>query len=104
MKPLLNVRQAIPLLYQEGWTRHQEEVAKPPLTERTGWSRIEPLLKMHDGRHFKLKPRLAETGNRGNGKNHGRNSHRSRAHDRRTSRAAVCRITGGEPMIFRANG
>src|SRR5215469_12324328 len=42
---------------QEGWTRHQDEVAKPPLTERTGakrepdrakhewWSRMEPFLK-----------------------------------------------------------
>jgi hypothetical protein len=40
-----------------------------------------------------LKPRLAATGNRGNGKNHGRNSQRSRAHDRRTSLAAVWRIT-----------
>src|SRR5215475_9339079 len=41
----MNVKLAIPLLIQEGWTRHQEEVAKPPLTERTGWSRMEPLLK-----------------------------------------------------------
>src|SRR5215475_9782271 len=41
----MNVRRAIPLLIQEGWTRHQEEVAKPPLTERTGWSRMEPPLK-----------------------------------------------------------
>src|SRR5262245_33554232 len=23
---------------EEGWTRHQEDGAKPPLTERTGWS------------------------------------------------------------------
>src|SRR5262249_55544440 len=23
---------------EEGWTRHQEEVAKPPLMERPGWS------------------------------------------------------------------
>src|SRR5215475_8246876 len=43
----MNVRRAIPLLIQEGWTRHQKEVAKPPLTERTGWSGMEPLLKMH---------------------------------------------------------
>src|SRR5215813_14238517 len=28
-----------------GWTRHQEEVAKPPLTERTEWSGMEPFLK-----------------------------------------------------------
>src|SRR5882757_1525815 len=28
----------IPLLREEGWTRHQEDVAKPPLKERTGWS------------------------------------------------------------------
>src|SRR5262245_44926605 len=41
----MNVRLAIPLLIEEGWTRHQKEVAKPPLTERTGWSRVEPLLK-----------------------------------------------------------
>ena len=26
-----------PLLTEEGWPRHQEDVAKPPLTERTGW-------------------------------------------------------------------
>src|SRR5215467_11094875 len=38
-----NRRLATPLLIQEGWTRHQEEVAKPPLTERTGWSKREPL-------------------------------------------------------------
>src|SRR5215475_12865311 len=36
---------ATPLLIQEGWTRHQEEAAKPPLTERTGWSRMEPFLR-----------------------------------------------------------
>src|SRR5215831_2660470 len=41
----MNVSLAIPLLIQEGWTRHQEKVAKPPLTERTGWSGMEPLLK-----------------------------------------------------------
>src|SRR5215475_12391906 len=41
----MNVRRAIPLLIQEGWTRHQKEVAKPPLTERTGWSKMEPLLR-----------------------------------------------------------
>src|SRR5215471_17138140 len=41
----MNVSLAIPLLIQEGWTRHQEEVAKPPLTERTGWSGMEPFLK-----------------------------------------------------------
>src|SRR5690348_16599744 len=28
-----------PLLTQEGWTRHQADAAKPPLMERTGWSR-----------------------------------------------------------------
>src|SRR5205085_1155352 len=28
----------IPLLTEEGWTRHEEEVAKLPLMERTGWS------------------------------------------------------------------
>src|SRR4029434_3079469 len=28
----------IPLLAKEGWTRHQENIAKPPLKERTGWS------------------------------------------------------------------
>src|SRR5262245_29709050 len=28
----------IPLLAKEGWTRHQENVAKPLLMERTGWS------------------------------------------------------------------
>ena len=31
-------RATIPLLTEEGWTRHEEEVAKPPLMERTGWS------------------------------------------------------------------
>ena len=24
--------------HDEGWTRHQEDAAKPPLMERTGWS------------------------------------------------------------------
>src|SRR5215831_18216669 len=38
-------RRATPLPIQEGWTRHQEEVAKPPLTERTGWSGMEPFPK-----------------------------------------------------------
>ena len=28
----------IPLLAKEGWTRHQENTAKHPLKERTGWS------------------------------------------------------------------
>jgi hypothetical protein len=28
----------IPLLREEGWTRHQENTAKHPLKERTGWS------------------------------------------------------------------
>src|SRR5262249_16250729 len=32
-----------PLLIQEGWTRHQEEAAKPPLAERTGWSTMGPV-------------------------------------------------------------
>src|SRR5262252_501674 len=41
----MNWARATPLLIQEGWTRHQDEVAKPPLTERTGWSRMEHLLK-----------------------------------------------------------
>src|SRR5262252_7778601 len=41
----MNWARATPLLIQEGWTRHQEEAAKPPLTERTGWSRMEPFLK-----------------------------------------------------------
>ena len=27
----------IPLLFKEGWTRPQENIAKPPLWERTGW-------------------------------------------------------------------
>src|SRR5215467_14882973 len=40
-----NRRLATPLLIQEGWTRHQEVVAKPPLTERTGWSKMELLLR-----------------------------------------------------------
>ena len=26
---------------EEGWTRHQENAAKPPLLERTGWSLTE---------------------------------------------------------------
>jgi hypothetical protein len=25
-------------LEKEGWTRHQTNIAKPPLKERTGWS------------------------------------------------------------------
>src|SRR5215470_6262962 len=41
----MNWARATPLLIQEGWTRHQEEVAKPPLTERTGWSKMEPLFR-----------------------------------------------------------
>src|SRR5215467_2451974 len=41
----MNWVRATPLLIQEGWTRHQEEVAKPPLTERTGWSKMEPLVR-----------------------------------------------------------
>src|SRR3989449_6577182 len=30
--------EGIPLLGQEGWTRHQEDAAKPPLKARPGWS------------------------------------------------------------------
>ncbi|PYS30953.1 MAG: hypothetical protein DMG11_03150 [Acidobacteria bacterium] len=28
----------IPLLGEEGWLRHQENAAKPPLKAQTGWS------------------------------------------------------------------
>src|SRR6267142_5156592 len=31
-------RRGVPLLGQEGWTRHQENAAKPRLKARTGWS------------------------------------------------------------------
>src|SRR4029434_702584 len=37
----------IPLLAKEGWTRHQENIAKHPLQERTGWSLISHILTMH---------------------------------------------------------
>src|SRR4029450_6835582 len=37
----------IPLLAKEGWTRHQENIAKHPLKERTGWSLISHILTMH---------------------------------------------------------
>src|SRR2546422_1120532 len=30
--------EGVPLLGQEGWTRHQENAAKPPLKARPGWS------------------------------------------------------------------
>src|SRR6266478_10175099 len=30
--------EGIPLLEQEGWTRHQKNAAKPPLKARPGWS------------------------------------------------------------------
>src|SRR2546422_10447810 len=30
--------EGVPLLGQEGWTRHQEDAAKPPLKARPGWS------------------------------------------------------------------
>ena len=30
--------EGIPLLGEEGWTRHQEDAAKPPLKARPGWS------------------------------------------------------------------
>ena len=36
-------------LTSEGWTRHQEEVVKPPLTGADGWSGMEPLLKIAFG-------------------------------------------------------
>src|SRR6476646_7662447 len=40
--PLLNVRDTVeekvfPSLDKEGWPRPQENIAKPPLRERTGW-------------------------------------------------------------------
>jgi len=31
-------KHGIPILAKEGWTRHQKNVAKLPLMERTGWS------------------------------------------------------------------
>jgi len=31
------MRRAIAPPVQEGWTRHQENIAKHPLSERTGW-------------------------------------------------------------------
>ena len=38
---------AIPLLAEEGWTRDQENVAKPPLMERMGWSLTNRVATMH---------------------------------------------------------
>lgn len=37
-RDILWLARKIPLLTEEGWTRHQENVAKPPFVERTGWS------------------------------------------------------------------
>jgi len=35
---VMNVKQALyPSFAMEGWTRHEENIAKPPLMERTGW-------------------------------------------------------------------
>jgi hypothetical protein len=36
-----------PLLSEEGWTRHQENSAKPPYLERTGWSLATQVFGMH---------------------------------------------------------
>jgi len=36
----MNSRNVIPLLLEEGWLRHQEDAAKPPLKAQTGaWDR-----------------------------------------------------------------
>src|SRR5215475_7441021 len=51
-----NRRLATPLLIQEGWTRHQQEAAKPPLTERTGWSGMEPPLLKNAFRNTSAMP------------------------------------------------
>jgi len=32
-----SIRMELPSSAEEGWTRHQENAAKPPLMERTGW-------------------------------------------------------------------
>jgi hypothetical protein len=37
----------IPLLREEGWTRHQENGAKPLYLERTGWSLTSHVSGMH---------------------------------------------------------
>jgi len=37
----------IPLLTEEGWTRHQENDAQPPYLERTGWSLTSHVAGMH---------------------------------------------------------
>src|SRR5262245_51214965 len=34
----------LPSLAKEGWTRHKENVAKPPLKERTGWFVQQPII------------------------------------------------------------
>ena len=34
----------VPSLAKEGWTRHQENAAKPPLMERTGWFVQRPII------------------------------------------------------------
>jgi hypothetical protein len=34
----------LPSLVKEGWTRHQENAAKPPLKERTGWLVQQPII------------------------------------------------------------
>jgi hypothetical protein len=36
LRSRIDVHDSPPL--EEGWTRHQENIAKPPLMERTGWS------------------------------------------------------------------
>jgi hypothetical protein len=37
----------IPLLTKEGWTRHQANLAKPPLMERPGWSLTKHVAELH---------------------------------------------------------
>src|SRR5262249_23647011 len=41
---------------REGWTRHQEEVAKPPLMERTGWSEGRDLKTARSERFRESRP------------------------------------------------
>jgi hypothetical protein len=48
---------------EEGWTRHQENIAKPPLMERTGWSIRENVSEMHlEAIRLERPPRLRHVG------------------------------------------
>src|SRR5512146_1175001 len=56
----IQCEQSIPLLHEEGWTRHLEDDAKLPVKERTGWSLTESRYALSDHPVCGIKVGFAE--------------------------------------------